>query len=860
MQAIDGDQLRQTIVYKPQPASTPLEALRAYTLMQQNSVYDPTQQSSAQLEFEALANQVRGSRYEAALVDSHWLVNAAGMSPSTVIDDTVMDAVSPLRGLDPGRDRLWKAQVTEALRARGICYMDSEAPALGSVYMTSLAGYFKKKYANLTPEERGKAIYNELWKEVTKGIGIHEIGHSLGMFHNFASSWDAPNFQPQYWQLRTNEGASLADCAGTPRGANDTCMGPRYLDPETADESGLGDEPRPGIAYFGNTSVMEYQLERAGETVGIGTYDVHHIVATYGRALETFDDRVLGKDEQHAFAPRLTSQLSEQDRIWRVMKPASLFGNEAGPYPAHYTTTARMMKIFDPARDCRPATETEKALRKWRIVHGKVCAPPSRDHAAWADFEDGVAPTGFSNETLLDWHTKGDWDHGGDRVRWFYRAGQSHNSYLHVNTSDAGADPYEVTINTSRTFDAMYPWGYFRRGNREYEYAQVPARALDRYIERMRAFHWVVANSNAFYAGQGARLLEAVNGIDDWNRPYAVAETEMFNLLARIELMPQPGDYSAVLNTSPDQTRSYYDLAGYSGAPEFTVGIVDARYIDEQFDSSPNGGGSWDYLHWMDHAGFYTEKFMATSALTDSRPTLFTITRENYMDDRGVKINFRNDMPQAVDRLLGGILAEDWEAVGMSVLPKQVGEDGALDQPQPQLLDLISPSPKRDDNALVLFGNLGYRQQLATMLNAGVYSRMNDDMQLMNKMRVWIDGQYGELVLPDEQQVHFFDPASGYTYVARRYGSEVIDGKSVDKGIASRMLLKANSLVSLAYKVQQGTDKFGVPQLALDKDGQAQIANAYWKGELDRYVGVVDALRQVGVMLGFGPLDNGSQP
>ena len=189
-------------------------------------------------------------------------------------------------------------------------------------------------------------------------------------------------------------------------------------------------------------------------------------------------------------------------------------------------------------------------------------------------------------------------------------------------------------------------------------------------------------------------------------------------------------------------------------------------------------------------------------------------------------------------------------------------------QPAPQLLDMTGPTYQglRAPDGMVLFGNLGYRQQLAAMLNAGIYSRMNDDMQLMNKMRIWIKGQVGEVELPDDQQVRFYDPASGYTYVARRYGNETINGKAVDMGIGSRMLAYANSLVVSAYQVDSlpdGSpilDKYGVPQLTLDDNGQPILYSPYLQGELGRYVGVVDAQRQIGVMLGFGPLDNNTSP
>jgi hypothetical protein len=733
--AVDFEHLQSRIPVTPLGGGNVREQYAGYMARKLLSTPDVTQQSTAQLEFGAIASRLKSSEFEAQLVDSHWLVGVLGMDPATPITEDVMDKVSPLRGMDPGRRRQWRELVDERLRARGACYLENEAPAIGSTHIQGLGPYFMAKYGSLDPVERGKQMYRDLWIEAVKGIGIHEVGHSLGMFHNFAASWDAPNYMPQYWQLRTAEGTSMASCNGTPRpaGDDDTCMGPRYLDPETTDEQGLGSEPRPGILYFGNPTTMEYQLERFDETAGLGPYDLLYASAAYGRVLETIEDETRGgltRTEQYTMTNRVISQLGDQDIIIRRIEPASIFGSSAGPWPAHYTETARRMKIFDPARDCRDATAEEKALGGWRIVHGKVCAPPPRDRAAWQDFESTSPPGGYTNKVPY-WHTLGTWANGGDRVRWVYRLGQASNSYLHVNTSDAGADPYEVTINTVRHFDATYPWRYFRRGNREYYYDSVPARTMSNYLERVRAYHWVVANSNAYFASFGQEVFDVINSMDDWNRPYVVAETDMYNLLARTLMMPQPGMYRS-LGNKPGQARQTWDPDGTFGNG-FTIEPVDGRYIDEDFNSDPSGGGSWDYLAWMNHAGFYTEKFDAVASLVDSRPTLFTISRENYLDGRNVKINFRDDMPAALDRLVGGILAEDWEAVSPSVPPGV----GAL---APQMLDLynIDAPPSRVTGSRILFPNIGYRQQLATVVNTALFARMNTDMGLVNKMRVWI--------------------------------------------------------------------------------------------------------------------------
>jgi hypothetical protein len=524
-----------------------------------------------------------------------------------------------------------------------------------------------------------------------------------------------------------------------------------------------------------------------------------------------------------------------------------------GTWPTHYTEVARGMKVFDAARDCRDATEEEKAVGQWRIVHGKVCAPPPRDHAAWRDFQSDALP-GNNGEAPF-WHTAKDAKTGGDQVRWFYRWGTNHNSYFHVNDSDAGADPYEVTVNTVRKFDIGYPFAYFRRQNREYQYNNIPAQVADRYFERIRSYHWLVANSTAFYRQFGAPAFDEIAGEDDWHRPGLVAETEMFNFLTRAALMPEPGAYAAGAK-GPGQTHALYDLAT-GNSKSFTIGIVDGRYIGEEYDSGPGAGGSWDYLHWMKHAGFSTEKTLAMRALTDGRPTLFTISRENFLDGRGVKINFRNDLGTALDRLVGGVLSEDWDTVAPFV------NGGGT--PSPTLLDLTAATPTRPGGAKVLFPNIGYKQQLGTLLFVEAFSRLNTDMNLVDKARIWIDGQVGGVNIDPAEQARYRDPATGYTYIARRYGAEIIDGKSVDRGIASRMLEHANQLLMASYQAQTDVngkplfDAFGAPILVLDANGQpvALDPDTSAIGELTRYTGLLDAAHQIGHELGYGPLSGG---
>ncbi|MBX3187949.1 MAG: zinc-dependent metalloprotease [Labilithrix sp.] len=809
--AIDLDHLHGSIAARPIANATSFERARFDSIAKAKSVVDGRHFLNDMAQFDAMANKVK----------------AAGIQMPD-------DLAAPLRGMEPARVEAMRAWWNEDMAARGACFHEAQNSGTGSLYLTSLAGFFRNKYGSLSPQERGEKIYEDLVRETIKGIGLHEIGHSIGLRHNFASSWDAPNYNPQYWQLRTNEGKSLAACKNPRAGDEDSCMGPRYLDPETRDEQGLAGESRPGIDYFANTSTMEYQIERGGESVGLGTYDQHAMKVLYGRVIETFDDKHMPLDQQADFGVKNFTQLQERDLV--------INGNQIG---THYTTTARLMKIFDAARDCRPATEEEKAQNAWRIVHGKVCAPPPKDHWAFDDFQTDTHPR--IDLQLVKWHVK-DVD-GKDRVRWNYRWGEQYGSggYMHTTMMDAGADIYELTQNLVKSFELRYPWSYFRRGDREWIDEFLPQSTASQYFGRLRAYHWQIALD---LARSDAKELTS----DDGARPYVMAQSDIFSFIQRAALMPEPGDYVPNATHTAPGGRTVFDLAprgGTSLGNPFTLGVSDARYIAVDFENEK--GGSWDYQKYVHHAGYETEKSLAMMQLVDPRPTLFTVARENYLDGRDVMISFRSDLPDGVDRMLGGLLSEDWE----SIAPHVVGDASA----GLSGLNIAEKAIARPQNARIVFPNVGYKQQLAMALYGAIFSRLSSDMTLVNKMRLWIDGDRAPVV-PGTREVRFTDPVSGYAWVAAKYGDDLVDGKAVDHGIGSRMLGRANQLLVQAYAQKKDAtgkpvfDEKGQPILELDASGRPIATSADAALRFRRYIGLLDAVRQIGRVLD-GPLGGG---
>ena len=333
-----------------------------------------------------------------------------------------------------------------------------------------------------------------------------------------------------------------------------------------------------------------------------------------------------------------------------------------------------------------------------------------------------------------------------------------------------------------------------------------------------------------------------------------MAAAEMFNFLQRAILMPEPGDYSAGAETSsrtPKRAgaKPIFDVARTPTLTVASVGIIDGRFVQIEFDNGR--GGSWDYQHFPEHIGFDEEKMLAIRELVDSRPTLSTVSRENALDGRDPRISFRTDTPHAVDRLLGGILSEDWETIA----PAATEVDGPLSG-----FSVIDPNPSkltRDPTANILFPNMGYSNQIGTAIYAMLYSRFSTDLTLAAKLRIRLDGDSGP-VIPPAKLLVFADPLTGHRYKATRFGMETIQGRSVETGVGSRMLARANELITAYYQVDTTDPVTGEIKIKLDAGGSPiVIGSPTDEKNLRRYVGLLDGMRQVGNIFGGGPLGGG---
>jgi hypothetical protein len=179
---------------------------------------------------------------------------ANGLQP----DDLEPAAVSPL--VQPYR-KVRDVMMREGARARAHA-LDVDVPATIDV------GVFLSDYADLSREE----LHHALMIELHSWSILHELGHGLGMRHNFAASYDALNYPDGYWGLRRTDCASRASCGYTQ------------------------DEKDGDIERFTYSSVMDYLNRTRSGQAGLGHTDVAVIKALYGKLVPVFADPALSSD------------------------------------------------------------------------------------------------------------------------------------------------------------------------------------------------------------------------------------------------------------------------------------------------------------------------------------------------------------------------------------------------------------------------------------------------------------------------------------------------------------------------------------------------------------------------------------
>jgi hypothetical protein len=661
------------------------------------------------------------------------------------------------------------------------------------------------------------------------------MGHSWGERHNFVSSTDAWNFRPQYWLLRTNaKKASQTQCQDGTDGTN--CVGPRWVDPVTQNES------KNLIHMWAQSSTMEYPGEPSQDLMALGRYDLGAARSFYGDTAAVYDESSFraGDGGAGSFAE------NHQDDF------GGLIGYTYGGFqnPFHYSQLdgqVNLIKSCAAAKNVnsfRPDTWNEAKDGKWHAMFdGHIvtdesgvptrCAEPKVDFVRWADLKDDTDLDGRNKYKAIDPHGRVRVPHGFASDDW------ADLGNINVYRHDNGADIYEQMQFWQAQQEITHIFTNYRRNRTDFSIWGAFNRTLSRYHEKMRdsakamgLYITIARDTSSEYNGGPdpeaivGQILQQVAG------PNVLASSVAFDHFAHVFARPEPGDHGKI--GSDDNVLRSFDSAGFARTGNVVLAVpngvtggygtisLGGRPIENALSNTRGRDYDRDYTL---NVGSYYEKAYAAMLFTESADNFISASRDDFTDPRFRAVSIADVFPDGFRRWLGNNLTGDDNVKGVYVR----GTGGSSGVPSPTLdqnnfatlgftqwwptagINVCFPNGEKivcDDplaqkaapgtgGGPVVDPEISWEQQKFAIMFSLMHIRENARVNWIDQMRIFKLGAD-----PDpgfDNRIEFHSP-DGTVYVAPTYGTEVLYGKTVQKGIAARMLEYANSLLVTAVK------------------------------------------------------------
>ncbi len=230
---------------------------------------------------------LKGSSYEDLLLSQDELLFAHGFSLGVNYPGDIKDLISPMRGRTFMNE--W-AEMRQKDRYNTILRLDSYYDFAIEKLIYTAEEELGIDHSDTTHK---KEVADWIIKKIFKGVLSHEVGHTLGLRHNFIASFDEENYRDEYWDILN--------------GTNNTGINPDqkalpYIEPPTGDYTGddwqqylqqrkerKREQELAGIDFYKYSSVMDYDGEFYNEVMGLGKYDHAAIRFGYGMLMDIYN-------------------------------------------------------------------------------------------------------------------------------------------------------------------------------------------------------------------------------------------------------------------------------------------------------------------------------------------------------------------------------------------------------------------------------------------------------------------------------------------------------------------------------------------------------------------------------------------
>lgn len=538
-------------------------------------------------------------------------------APVDGLPEDVRAALSPVRWLNPTALKV-RHQARRRAMARSVDLADMIDPnVLG----------LARAYAGRTDYD---TIWRELRAELFKATALHEVGHSVGLRHNFQASYDALNYHPEYWALRTET------------------MRPLETMFDLYASNGLTEAQLDGrMREFQYASIMDYGLTFNSDWKGLGRYDRAALVYGYtagsvadGAACDTDGDaRVAGLEGG--------CLVRTAGFVETFAKPAGALG-EAGEI---LTSRDEYGFTFDD-----PTSVIIPWAERWHYTTLMQGFPAMEDafDRRWTRLGDyAAAKQGEASARLV-------------RVPYLFCSDEWEGALLSCRVFDGGADPFELTQNIINDYRSFYWFVNFKRDRLGWD----PIDALYRYF-----FYSFLPLSDVFQS-----WYLAPEGADEaMDNYWWIAINAGFNLLAEVLATPPYGTFcegrdgslvhlSDEPGQSREQTNAYYlDVYCKEGGAFYNVPQGEGRRRFSVYDV--DSGYNYGFLPL--EAGHYWATLAAFWALVD--PEAYVLGTD--ADVGTFAISYYDFFDQEIHQLVNAVMTEDYNAY--SPVLEITGEDAS---------------------------------------------------------------------------------------------------------------------------------------------------------------------------------------
>ncbi len=465
----------------------------------------------------------------------------------------------------------------------------------------------------------------ELYKAIYLGVALHEVGHNLGLRHNFEASSDALNFPADWWRLKVKKDATGRFVPVSLWGESESQA--RGITPD-------GQVVGAGLRELQYSSVMDYFFKFNLPWHGIGLYDKAAIKYVYGGLMEVFA-QAPDTSAYQAYAdadptredpgnvPSLKNRGEGLGRLFYVIHPTeypNLWGDLGAMYARQDVKKTEV--LGEPCGAEGAACAGGKVCKRFR--EGLRCSVP-----------ETVVPYRF----------------GGDELAGYLPT---------VDVWDEGVDPFEIASSIVETYENWWVMAGYWHQDPTYWPSYYSDWVTRLFFNLRSQYQWWVLgytayNHNDFWRKRfGRRWEEDLNG----GKAGAMASYLAFNTLAGVFGRPATATYGFNVN------RGRYEMFDQ---------VNMNNYLNQVVMLEENGARPmyplWNYSGYLPvvvAAGAIYDRIAAFQALADPEVRLAGVDTD--ADTQKYLINFATVFRKEMNALFGGLMANNASRYGWCVL------------------------------------------------------------------------------------------------------------------------------------------------------------------------------------------------